>query len=504
MVNARHKEVLKGSTSKEVGPSASDADHGNSGSSSSFEDLYFTEFTDEETKVLSSMLSRQVGKAIKNVMPYYISQTTDHLKVVQKELEEFKKEGIIKDFRNEMATYHDFTTCDVPKFNGTLDSVASTRWLSIVEGAFLTSCCKEKNKVNFASIFLRDSAKMWWDGKVYEKDDLLSRARIREANLLRRKYKETKETNRKLKFRDRILRSLSMIMVEEVLEPKLRHHVESVIKLILESVGENLQGHKLNESPNPKAIETNTLKSIKEEKAGVLNLKACVKNLFAPPNKLPFPLEVEIADSKVVVVINVYRDVEIEIDDSIFRINLIPITLGVFDIVIGIDWVDKYNASILCSQKLVRVVNPQGREIIIYDNKRKGNFKLCFVKKARKYLSHGCYAFMAHVIDTSFEKKSAKDVLVVNKFLDVFPEDLSGIPPKSQVKFRIDLITSATPIAKTAYRLAPSEMKELTSQLQELLNKGFIRPSSSPWGALILFVKKKDGSMGMCIDYRIK
>ncbi|GKD42301.1 zinc finger, CCHC-type, retrotransposon gag domain protein [Tanacetum coccineum] len=172
MVNARHKEVLKASTSKGVESPTSDADRGNSdnGYSSSSNDLNFRGLMDEETKVLSSMISRQVGKAIKNVMPYYISRTTDNLKeVILKELEEFKKEGIMKDFMNEMDTYRDFTACDVPKFDGTLDLIASTRWLSAVNGAFRTSCCKEKNKVNFASNFLRDSAKMWWDGTVCEK-----------------------------------------------------------------------------------------------------------------------------------------------------------------------------------------------------------------------------------------------------------------------------------------------------------------------------------------------
>nr|GEZ69267.1 zinc finger, CCHC-type, retrotransposon Gag domain protein [Tanacetum cinerariifolium] len=104
-------------------------------------------------------------------------------------------------YRNEMATYRDFTACDVPKFDGTLDPIASTKWLSAVEGAFRTSCCKEKNKVNFALDFLRDSAKMWWDGKICKNDDLLSRARVREANLLRKKNKEAKETKRKLEFR---------------------------------------------------------------------------------------------------------------------------------------------------------------------------------------------------------------------------------------------------------------------------------------------------------------
>ncbi|GJT89247.1 putative reverse transcriptase domain-containing protein [Tanacetum coccineum] len=85
---------------------------------------------------------------------------------------------------------------------------------------------------------------------------------------------------------------------------------------------------------------------------------------------------------------------------------------------------------------------------------------------------------------------------------DVFPEDLPGIPPARQVEFQIDLVPGAAPVARAPYRLAPSEMKELAEQLQELSKKGFIRPSSSPWGAPVLFVKKKDGSFRMCIDYR--
>ncbi|GJY59348.1 putative reverse transcriptase domain-containing protein [Tanacetum coccineum] len=103
--------------------------------------------------------------------------------------------------------------------------------------------------------------------------------------------------------------------------------------------------------------------------------------------------------------------------------------------------------------------------------------------------------------DKSKEKR-LEDVPVVQEFPEVFPEDLPGIPPTRQVEFRIDLVPGATPVARAPYRLAPSEMKELAEQLQELTDKGFIRPSSSPWGAPVLFVKKKDGSFRMCIDYR--
>ncbi|GJT75708.1 transposon ty3-G gag-pol polyprotein [Tanacetum coccineum] len=89
-----------------------------------------------------------------------------------------------------------------------------------------------------------------------------------------------------------------------------------------------------------------------------------------------------------------------------------------------------------------------------------------------------------------------------NVITEVFPEDLPGLPPARQVEFQIDLVPGVAPLAQAPYRLAPSEMQELSAQLQELTEKGFIRPSSSPWGAPVLFVKKKDGSFHMCIDYQ--
>ncbi|GJX09308.1 putative reverse transcriptase domain-containing protein [Tanacetum coccineum] len=106
------------------------------------------------------------------------------------------------------------------------------------------------------------------------------------------------------------------------------------------------------------------------------------------------------------------------------------------------------------------------------------------------------------LMNAKVDEPRISDIPVVRGFTDVFPEDLSGLPPQRQVEFRIDLVPGATPVAKSPYRLAPSEMQELSRQLQELQDKGFIRPSHSPWGAPVLFVKKKDGSFRMCIDYR--
>jgi hypothetical protein len=100
------------------------------------------------------------------------------------------------------------------------------------------------------------------------------------------------------------------------------------------------------------------------------------------------------------------------------------------------------------------------------------------------------------------EAKSIEDVPVVREYPDVFPEELPGMPPDRDIEFVIDLIPGTSPIAKRPYRMAAPELAELKKQLGELQRSGFIRPSSSPWGALVLFVEKKDKSMRMCVDYR--
>ncbi|GKF35887.1 putative reverse transcriptase domain-containing protein, partial [Tanacetum coccineum] len=165
------------------------------------------------------------------------------------------------------------------------------------------------------------------------------------------------------------------------------------------------------------------------------------------------------------VVTDHYYDVELD---------LMPVELGSFDVIIGMDWLAKYQAIIVCAEKIVHI--PWGNETLSV---------------------HGCPVFLAYVTiketkDKS-EKKRLEDVPIVQDFPKVFPEDLPGLPPTRQVEFQINLILGDAPVARAPYRLALSKMKELLDQLRELSNKGFIRPSSSPWGAPVLFVKKKDG-----------
>ncbi|GKF05545.1 hypothetical protein Tco_0036213, partial [Tanacetum coccineum] len=117
-------------------------------------------------------------------------------------------------------------------------------------------------------------------------------------------------------------------------------------------------------------------------------------------------------------------------------------------------------------------------------NKRGTRLNIISCTKTQKYLLQGCHVFLAHITiketgDKS-KKKQLQDVPIVKNFPEVFPEDLPGLPHTRQVEFHIDLVPGAAPVARAPYRLAPSEMKELADQLQELSDKGFIRPSSSP------------------------
>ena len=121
---------------------------------------------------------------------------------------------------------------------------------------------------------------------------------------------------------------------------------------------------------------------------------------------------------------------------------------------------------------------------------------------AQKMLRKGCQGYLAYVVETGKEGTILDEIPVVREFPDVFPDDIAGLPPEREVEFTIDLIPGTEPISIPPYRMAPAELRELKAKLEELLSKGFIRPSISPWGAPILFVKKKDGSLRLCIDYR--
>ncbi|GJY04999.1 putative reverse transcriptase domain-containing protein, partial [Tanacetum coccineum] len=227
------------------------------------------------------------------------------------------------------------------------------------------------------------------------------------------------------------------------------------------------------------------------------------------PSTLDHYYDVELADGRIIGLNTILKGCTLNFQNHQFNINLMPVELGSFDAIIGMDWLAKYQAVIMCAEKIVRIPWKNKTLIIHGDGSTQGNvtrLNIISCTKTQKYMEKGFPIFLAHVttkeIEDKSEKKRLEDVPIVQDFPEVFPEDLPGLPPTRQVEFQIDLVPGAAPVARAPYRLAPSEMKELSEQLKELSDKGFIRPSSSPWGAPVLFVKKKDGSFRMCIDYR--
>ncbi|KAJ0538417.1 putative nucleotidyltransferase, Ribonuclease H [Helianthus annuus] len=210
---------------------------------------------------------------------------------------------------------------------------------------------------------------------------------------------------------------------------------------------------------------------------------------------------VETADGNSIEINQVLQKVEIELSGHKFIANLLPMKLAEFDVVLGMDWLIANHAQIICDRNSIEIQAPTGEVIKISGDKPRKPLKFISVMKVANYERNQGIVYMISVIICT-KGKELKEIPVVSEYPDVFPEDLPGLPPDREVEFRIHLIPGTTPIAKAPYRLAPTEMLELKKQLDELLSKGFIQPSSSPWGAPVLFVKKKDGSMRMCIDYR--
>ncbi|GJU45256.1 putative nucleotidyltransferase, ribonuclease H [Tanacetum coccineum] len=232
------------------------------------------------------------------------------------------------------------------------------------------------------------------------------------------------------------------------------------------------------------------------------------KYIDIPPTTLDINYSVELADGKSLTTNTILRGCTLNLQNHLFKIDLLPIELGSFDVIVGMDWMAEHHAEVVCYEKYIHV--PYGNDMLIVQGERSGvknksRLEVISSIRTQEYIDKGCQVFIVQMVkkeETVTSEKRIEDVPVVRDFQEVFPKDLPRLPSTRQVEFNIELILGAAPVAPAPYRLAPAEMKVIAEQLKELTDKGFIRPSSSPWGAPILFVKKKDGSFRMCIDYR--
>ncbi|GJW67715.1 putative reverse transcriptase domain-containing protein [Tanacetum coccineum] len=402
-------------------------------------------------------------------------------------------------------------------------AVELRRWFEKTKSVFEISECAEGKKVKFAAATLEGPALTWWKTKVATMEEI----QHMENELWNLRVKEYDIVAYTQRFNELALMCPRMVKPERVklMEQKCKLRMKEFWKVINEAKksgkafkGGNSSGkgnqkdnsrqtlHNSQKQGNARAMVTvptdgklplcernRCPKKVKQEEVGEVRGRAYVikdtepkgsnvvtgtfllNNRYASilfdsgsdrsfvdtrfsslhdikPIKIEDSYEVELADGRVVSTNTVLKGFTVSLVNHIFEIDLMPIELGTFDVIIGMDWLVKHDAVIVCSEKVVRI--PYGNKTLIVEGEKGGSrLKIILCIKARTYVEQ----------DTR----------------------------------------RPTTVARCTYRLAPSEMKELSVQLQELLEKGFIRLSSSPWGAPMLFVKKKYGCFRMCIDYHV-
>ena len=231
----------------------------------------------------------------------------------------------------------------------------------------------------------------------------------------------------------------------------------------------------------------------------------CMEHVFEKVpvmEKLAYDMHVTSPLGHNVNVNSVYRNCPIVIQAREFLANLITLPFREFDLIMGMDWLTKHRAIVDCGQKTVVLRCSYQSEVIIQGIRSSVMSSVISTMQARKFIRKGYEAFLTLILDSKRGQVDVEKIPIVREFPDVFLEELPGIPFDMEVDLFIEIVSGIALVSRAPYRMAPVELKELKVQLQELLDKGFVRPSVSPWGAPVLFVKKKDSTLRMCIDYR--
>ncbi|GJU66233.1 putative reverse transcriptase domain-containing protein [Tanacetum coccineum] len=461
------------------------------------------------------------------------------------------------------CTYQDFMKCQPLNFKGTEGVVGLIRWFEKMETIFHISNCPEKYQVKYATCTLLKSALTWWNShkrtigtdaefamswrELMKLTVELYCPRTEIQNMESKLWNLIAKNNDLAAYTQRF-QELTMLCTKMVSEEEDR--VEKFIggPCTVRCRKYNKVGHLTRDCKATISTTSNQRGKVMNQK--VLTCFECGKQGYyrsdcpmlkdqnrgnktrnksgigeasgkayvlgggdANPNSnivTGVNYVVELADGRVSKTNIIIRGYTLGLLGHLFNIDLMPVELGSFDVIIGMDWLANHHAVIVCDEKIVRI--PYGDKVLIVQGDRNGKEKksklsIISCTKTQKYIKKGCLIFLAQVmkkeIEDMSEEKRLEDVPTVRDFPEVFPEYFPGLPPTRQVEFQIDLVPGAAPVARTPYRLAPSELQELSTQLQELSEKGFIRPSSSPWGASVLIEDLFDQLQGSSVYSKI-
>ncbi|KAL0349812.1 UNVERIFIED_CONTAM: Transposon Ty3-G Gag-Pol polyprotein [Sesamum radiatum] len=192
----------------------------------------------------------------------------------------------------------------------------------------------------------------------------------------------------------------------------------------------------------------------------------------------------------------------VRIGDVNLPVDLVVMDLKEFDVILGMDWLAQHREVVDCYKKEVMIESSNKPKVVFVGDRQVVPVCVISAIEARRLILEGCEVYLAHMLDAEKVSPTLEEIPIVRDFPEVFPDDLPSLPPHREVDFTIETLLGVAPISIAPYITAPIELQELKKQLEELLEKGFVKPSTSPWGAPVLFVKKKYGSMRLCVDYR--
>nr|GEU33295.1 putative reverse transcriptase domain-containing protein [Tanacetum cinerariifolium] len=391
------------------------------------------------------------------------------------------------------CTFQDFLKCKPHTFSGTEGVVGLTRWFEKIETVFNISNCPPKYQVKYATCTLQNNALTWWNShkRTIGVDVAYAMKWAGLMKLMTEVYCPRNE--------GAAVENQQGIVYYECGRPG--HFRKDCPKLRNQNRGNQTRNKNGNKTGGNKVTAkayaiggggTNLDSNVVTDTFLLNNCyafilfdsgadRSFVSTTFSAlldvaPSTLDTSYAIEIADGRVSETNIVLRGCTIGLLGHPFNIDLMPVELGSFDVIIGMDWLAKYHVLIVCDEKVIRI--PYGDEVlIIRGDNCDGGSKLYIIAytKTQKYIQKGCQVYLAQVTskkaEDKLEEKRLEDVPIVREFSKVFPEDLPGLPPARQVEFQIDLVPGAALVARAPYRLAPAEMQELSTQIDDLFDQ---------------------------------